>query len=1124
MNNIKRVLSVVLCVLMMVSMLAMSQISFTFAATEDGYTYVITADNTATITGYTGGGTRLELPEKLGGVIVTEIGDGAFMDNKTLSSLIVHSKITRIGERAFAGCAALTYAELNGALGSVGDGAFMNCTALKDLKINGGMGTYMGIGMLSGCTALESLKIPAVTTSMLTLFNGAASTDAGYPATLKTIEVTYGEIVTYGAFLNMKDVETIKFGSAINILYDYAFAGCASLKTLDASLSKVETVSAYAFYGCKSLTAISLPSKVTTVGVSAFEGCTALENITATDNLVKVGENAFKGTAWLNAQPAGAAMLAKVFVTFKGNDKVITIPATAASIADSALRGNTKVEEVIIPDNITYIGTNILTDTKVKKVSVPYIGPAVDAIEGLAISYLFGGSGAVNNAYSLPSSLKEVVITSATMIPNQAFEGVQYITTVTIPSSVTAIGGGAFKNCAALETVNYNAAVATLATDSFAGSPVSEVNFGDDVKTIPTYLCTSNANLLSVTIPVSVTKIDTRAFAGCYNITTVNYNALNCNSIAADAFDYCHKLNEVVLGDTVTHIPANLYSRYGGSNIKALNIPQNITSIAEGAFSNCTALTTLYYDAAACDIGDDAFTGCTKLNKIVLGNKVTTIPSNLYAGNTAITKLDIPATVTRIDDYAFSGCSALAEINIPDSLLDIGANVTNGSKWYDLQADGPLYLGKVYVGYKGSLPVDNTITIANGTLAISDGAFMGNGTLANVFIPNSVSYIGLDAFKQTAASITCYSNADYVIWYANQNGIICNTIDCPESVVYYEIIREATAQSAGIWNKICLDCGQILATNEEYAMGEEANVWILTKAPTCAAAGEITKGNDTMPVPALGHQTSIWKETKAATCAAEGEAREFCVDCGTQLGGVKVLAKLEHTAGGWTVIRQPRTYCTGINAVLCTECGEVLKSKSIDKLAEDETIGVLFTDLFTTEWYYDTVLFVLNNNLMNGISEDTFDPNGTMTRAMFVTVIGRMAGVEVDNSVKTKFTDVKKNQYYTGYVAWAVDNGIVNGVTSKTFCPNDPITREQICTMIVRYADYSGIELTAKKDAEIFRDADTISKYALNSVLTCQQAGIVKGRGNRYFAPKAKATRAEVAQILKNLALGFFAE
>ena len=70
----------------------------------------------------------------------------------------------------------------------------------------------------------------------------------------------------------------------------------------------------------------------------------------------------------------------------------------------------------------------------------------------------------------------------------------------------------------------------------------------------------------------------------------------------------------------------------------------------------------------------------------------------------------------------------------------------------------------------------------------------------------------------------------------------------------------------------------------------------------------------------------------------------------------------------------------------------------------------------------------------------------------------------------------------------------------------------------------TGITLTPKKDAELFRDADTISKYAINAVLTCQKAGLVKGRGQRYFAPKAMATRAEVAQILKNLALGYFAE
>jgi len=1122
MKNIKRVLSVVLSVLMLVSMMAMSQISFTFAATENGYTYVITADNTATITGYTGGGTRLELPEKLGGVNVGAIGEGAFMDNRTLSSVKLSKYVTAIGDSAFAGCAAMVEFVANDELLSVGDGAFLNCASLAELKL-GNKATTLGIGMLSGCTALSALTVPELNAPVAVLFNGAAAADAGFPATLKTVTVTKDDTVEAGAFKGMTKVTKIEWLTAPTAIGASAFEGCSALSELTLSTSKVVEIENSAFKNCKNLTSFALAAKVESIGASAFEGCSALATVTASGKLYEVGADALKGTAWLAAQPAGAVLLSKVFVTFKGEEKVITVPAEAEFIADGALKGNAAVKEVIIPDNVSYIGKNVLTDTAVEKVTIPYVGPAEDSIDSLVISYLFGGESTANNAFALPESLKEVTITSCKLIPNQSFEGAAYITTVSIPSSVTAIGGAAFKNCAALEVVNYDAANATVAADAFAGSPVAEVNFGENVKTIPTYLCTSNDNLYSVTVPAAVTKIDARAFAGCYNVTTVYYNAVNCNAIAADAFDYCHKLNEVVLGETVRHIPANLYSRYGGSAIKALTVPEEITSIAEGAFSNCTALETLYFNAAACEIGDDAFTGCKKLTNIVLGKKVTTIPSNLYAGNTAIEKITIPATVDRIDDYAFSGCSALTEIIVPDSLTDVGLNVTNGSKWYELQGDGALYLGKIYVGYKGSLPADNTITIADGSLAIADGSFKGNGTLKDVFIPNSVSYIGVDAFKDTAASITCYQGAAYVIDYADQNGIVCNILPCFDDDVYYEIVTEATAESAGVWNKWCYECHQILAT-EEYAKGDETTVWVMTKAPDCTEMGEITLGTDTRVLGARGHGKSIWKETKAATCAAEGISSEFCADCGEKLGGTKVRAKPEHVAGGWTVIKQPRTYCEGINAVLCTGCGEVLKSKKLDKLAEDDTVGVLYGDLFSSEWYYPTVQFVLNNGLMNGMSEDTFDPHGTMTRAMFVTVIGRMAGVQVDHSVKTQFTDVKKNQYYTGYVAWAVDNGIVNGVTNKSFAPNDPITREQICTMIVRYADYAQIKLTAKKNPEIFRDADTISKYAVNAVLTCQQAGIVKGRGNRYFAPKAKATRAEVAQVLKNLALGFLAD
>ena len=125
-----------------------------------------------------------------------------------------------------------------------------------------------------------------------------------------------------------------------------------------------------------------------------------------------------------------------------------------------------------------------------------------------------------------------------------------------------------------------------------------------------------------------------------------------------------------------------------------------------------------------------------------------------------------------------------------------------------------------------------------------------------------------------------------------------------------------------------------------------------------------------------------------------------------------------------------------------------------------------------------------------------------------------MSGETVDNNVTTPFTDVKKRKYYTGAVKWASDAGIVKGMTETTFAPDSNITREQFCTMLVRYAQYKGDELTYTEEKPVFADAKSVSKYARDSVRLMQNMGIVNGRGGNKFAPKAFASRAEIAAVI----------
>ena len=195
----------------------------------------------------------------------------------------------------------------------------------------------------------------------------------------------------------------------------------------------------------------------------------------------------------------------------------------------------------------------------------------------------------------------------------------------------------------------------------------------------------------------------------------------------------------------------------------------------------------------------------------------------------------------------------------------------------------------------------------------------------------------------------------------------------------------------------------------------------------------------------------------------------------------------------------------------CNNCG-----KMRDISYPNDAISI-FTDVKAGDWYYKNMSlnFAYNMGLFQGTSATLFSPQNAMTRGMFVTVLGRLHGAEVEEYY-TKFTDVKFTKYYAPYVKWASDNGIVNGTGATTFSPDSNVTREQICTMMVRYCAFAGIELRQINDAVTFSDTVKISNYAKSTVAECQTAGLVSGKENNLFDPKGNAKRAEVATIMMN--------
>ena len=173
-----------------------------------------------------------------------------------------------------------------------------------------------------------------------------------------------------------------------------------------------------------------------------------------------------------------------------------------------------------------------------------------------------------------------------------------------------------------------------------------------------------------------------------------------------------------------------------------------------------------------------------------------------------------------------------------------------------------------------------------------------------------------------------------------------------------------------------------------------------------------------------------------------------------------------------------------------------------------------FTDV-NNHWAKDNMLFVVSRGLLSGTSATTFSPNTGMTRGMFVTALGRLAGVDPTDYQASMFTDVKEDAYYAPYVNWAAKTGVVSGTTDTTFAPDTNINREQMAVIMKNYATKLGYTIPKTLEVVNFADSAGISSWAKEAVKSMQQAGILAGKTNNCFDPAGTATRAEVATVLR---------
>ena len=734
---------------------------------------------------------------------LTAIGDNAFKGCRSLTSVSIPNSVTSIGSCAFTSCSSLTSVSIPTSVTSIDDNAFSSCSSLTSVSIPDSV-TSISMGTFYNCTKLTSVIIPDSVTSI----GSGAFKDC---SSLTSLTIGNG-VTSIGsqAFDNCRSLTSVIIGNGVTSISKYAFSGCSSLTSVIIPDS-VTSIGGGAFFGCHSLTSVTIPNSVTSIGGGAFYNCRSLKyneydnanylgnesnpylvliekkatNITSCNinTATKViADGAFSGCSSLTSVTIGNGVTSIGKSAFENCRSLtsVSIPDSVTYIDDYAFKDCSSLTSVSIPDSVTYIDDYAFKDcSSLTSVTIgngvtsigfyPFIG--CDNIEKLVIG---AGFNSPNRFDYLP--IKCSKLTSLTVSDNHAkyksYQNCIYtkdmkilifvaggLTSVTIPDSVTSIGGGAFKSCSSLISVTIpTSGVTSISNDAFVDCSslekliVTGAITSETISAIKTILkrYTIGFDLSQTT---GLTAIDNGVFKDCSKLTSVSIPN-SVTSIGSNAFRSCSSLTSVTIPDSVTSIGRETFS--GCSSLTSVTIPDSVTSIGYSAFSGCSSLTSVTIPTSVTSIGGETFSGCSSLTSVSIPDSVTSIGSNAFRSCSSLTSVTIPDSVTSIKKEAFSGCSSLTSMSIPNSVTSISEETFSGCS---------------------SL---TSVTIGNGVTSIDSGAFSGCSSLTSVTIGNGVTYIGGGAFYG-CSSLTSVIFKNTSGWYC---GIWISVTDSAKNATY----------------------------------------------------------------------------------------------------------------------------------------------------------------------------------------------------------------------------------------------------------------------------------------------------------------------------------------------------
>jgi len=692
-------------------------------ATYLPYTYTING-GAVTITGYIGSGGAVTVPSTLNGLPVTSIGNDAFYQCASLTSVIIPSGVTNIGVGAFFSCTSLTSVTIPNTVTSIGKFAFENCLSLTSITIPASV-TSIATVAFAGCTSLTSVifqgNAPAADSS---IFDNDNNVTVYYPPGATGWGSMFGGFPTSNGSPQTTFPYTYTTNNGAIIITGYIGSGGAV--TIPGTISGLPvTVIGYeAFYTNQSVTNVTIPDSVTNIGAAAFAGGVNLTSVTMGTNLVSIGAQAFQVTRLAS----------------------VTIPNNVTIIGDEAFNFCESLTNVTIGTNVITIGTNVFYEC----LNLP----------GITIPNSVTSIG--DQSFENCNALTNITLsTNLTSIGNGEF-GSSALISVAIPNSVTNIGNQAFSYCASLTNVLIGTNVASIGTNAF-------------------YQC---LGLTSLTIPNSITNINAYAFYGCTNLASVT---MGTNvSFVGFAFANCFALTGVnFIGNAP--VPANNTNVFSGdTNGIAYYLPG--TTGWPATFDGLPTILIVPYTYTTNNgtITITAYTGSSGSVTIpgsINGLPVTTIGTNTFANDTSLTNVTIPAGITTIGTNAFSGCLGLTSVTIPNSVTNIGygafANCTNllainlnsGNTAYATVAGVLFNLNQTMLVEYPDGKTGTSYSIPVGITNIANYAFAGAGLSGIYFQGNSPAPTNDATVFSGDISATVYYLPGTTGWGATFDGI-----------------------------------------------------------------------------------------------------------------------------------------------------------------------------------------------------------------------------------------------------------------------------------------------------------------------------------------------------------------